>query len=73
MLYLNRYGSDITVNLLNLTLTNVVFEWEKRTKLDTFFGYLTLTNVVFESTWSELIDTVNADLTLTRVVFEYYI
>ena len=35
--------------LLNLTLTNVVFEFSLSTLNKKFFGDLTLTNVVFES------------------------
>ena len=48
MLYLNDYTAFQHLHILNLTLTNVVFEFDKKFRISAGFDYLTLTNVVFE-------------------------
>ena len=49
MLYLNYHGPNKCCNKTpNLTLTNVVFEFDKITSEENAWQYLTLTNVVFE-------------------------
>ena len=52
MLYLNIFILDITLlNAVDLTLTNVVFEFVKNFSCLFVSVDLTLTNVVFELKW----------------------
>ena len=70
MLYLNTPTRLGTILSLNLTLTNVVFEFPYNIFLMFHMLYLTLTNVVFEYNFNFLRCKKHEDLTLTNVVFE---
>ena len=54
----------------HLTLTSVVFEYEKQDALNLLSSDLTLTSVVFESSSIALLSATRFYLTLTSVVFE---
>ena len=72
MLYLNyvRKQEDCKT-ILNLTLTNVVFEYPPCSYLVLQPQNLTLTNVVFESLFYHINTCIHVYLTLTNVVFEF--
>ena len=72
MLYLNLKEIEIPFwGVINLTLTNVVFESICFKTFTMISNYLTLTNVVFEC-WSGKSTPIKMfNLTLTNVVFEF--
>ena len=71
MLYLNVTSiKDCEIEISHLTLTSVVFEWEKIICLSDVSWNLTLTSVVFEFKLKFLVSLVSGYLTLTSVVFE---
>ena len=71
MLYLNlrRYQFNLAKKN-NLTLTSVVFEYERQDALDLLASDLTLTSVVFELCGENIFACGYTNLTLTSVVFE---
>ena len=71
MLYLNLiYATMYLLLKTDLTLTNVVFEFNPIIFSNFYFCYLTLTNVVFELNGKSQKLGILCNLTLTNVVFE---
>ena len=58
--------------LLGLTVTKVVFEYEKQDALDLLASGLTVTKVVFELVLVVIMYLQVVRLTVTKVVFELY-